>query len=130
MKKKRNWLWISLSIILVIGLVGSIGFYLINDQLKQLVKTPIGTVDLSLLEDGIYKGEYASFPVSVVLEVTIQNHQMTQIVILKHDNGQGKPAEVILSDVIATQSLEVDAIAGATYSSKVILLSLQNALNP
>jgi uncharacterized protein with FMN-binding domain len=47
---------------------------------------------------------------------------------VKHVNGQGKPAEVITEKVIETQSLQVDVVSGATYSSKVILKAIENAL--
>jgi len=35
---------------------------------------------------------------------------------------------VIVDSVIENQSLDVDAISGATYSSKVILKAIENAL--
>ncbi len=37
-------------------------------------------------------------------------------------------AEIITDKVIDTQSLQVDAISGATYSSKTILKAIENAL--
>ena len=48
---------------------------------------------------------------------------------LEHKNGQGTPAEVIPEKVVETQTLEVDIVSGATYSSKVILKAIENALN-
>jgi uncharacterized protein with FMN-binding domain len=51
-----------------------------------------------------------------------------KIEIVRHLNGQGKPAEVIPDRVIEMQSLDVDIISGATYSSKVILKAIENAL--
>jgi len=128
--KKRKWPWIVLSVLLILGVVGTIIITAINDQMKQLANTDINSVDLTQIENGVYEGTYTVTPISVVLEVTINDHRITQIVILKHDNGQGKPAEVILSDVIRDQSLDVDVISGATYSSKAILLAIEDALNP
>ncbi len=79
--------------------------------------------------DGTYIGSYETTVVKVKVAVTVVNHTITEIEILKHDNGQGKEAEEILNDVIESQSVLVDSIAGATYSSKVILLAIIDALD-
>lgn len=100
-----------------------------NSQLQKLVQTDIKDVDLSSIANGTYEGSYSTFPIEVQLTVTVSDHAITQITILKHVNGQGKPAETILTEVLTAQSLEVDVISGATYSSKVILKAIQNALN-
>lgn len=128
--KRKKTLWIVLGVIGLLIIVGSLFMAYTQDQLSKLSKTPIGAIDLSSTPNGTYSGSYASFPVSVTLEVTILDHEITKITILKHDNGQGKPAEAITEDVIKAQSLQVDVISGATYSSKVILKALENALNP
>ncbi len=116
--------------IIVVTLAAVITYFVvqINDNLDQLIEIPIVDVDLSLVEDGTYTGEYGQFPVSVVVEVEVVNHEIISLEILKHDNGQGGPAEAILNDVIEQQSIDVDTIAGATYSSKVILLAIKDAL--
>ncbi len=128
--KKRRWPWIVLGIIFI----SSIGFALFytytSNQLNKLAQTQLSEIDLAVISDGTYHGSYGSFPVIVELDVTINSHKITKILITKHDNGQGKPAEVIIDDVIEAQSLKVDVIAGATYSSKTILLAIQDALKP
>ncbi|NLN06880.1 MAG: FMN-binding protein [Firmicutes bacterium] len=48
--------------------------------------------------------------------------------IQRHDHGRGAAAEKITDRIIAEQSLKVDTISGATYSSKVILKSVKKAL--
>lgn len=128
--KKKKTLWIILGVIGLLVITGSLFMAYTQDQLNQLTKTPIKIINLASVSDGTYTGSYSSFPVSVTLEVTIQDHQITRITILKHDNGQGKPAEAIVNAVIEAQSLQVDVISGATYSSKVILKALEKALNP
>ncbi|HOO44088.1 MAG TPA: FMN-binding protein, partial [Bacillota bacterium] len=100
----------------------------INDDLEFLKTMYIEDVDLTLVDDGNYYGTYSVFPVEVELIVTVEDHEITTINIIRHMNGQGEPAEVIVDDIIESQTLQVDAIAGATYSSKVILLAVQNAL--
>jgi uncharacterized protein with FMN-binding domain len=117
-------------VLLVVGIGAWIFISLINDELKELVKTPIKEVELDNIADGTYTGSYSAFPVKVRVVVSVKHHVITDIIITHHDNGQGKPAEAIVEDVLAAQSLEVDAISGATYSSKVILLAIADALSP
>lgn len=97
-------------------------------NLDGLVEMTISDVDLTSISDGVYKGTYDVFPVSVEVDVTISNHEILKIDLIKHFNGQGKPAEVIIDDVIAAQTLDVDVITGATYSSKIILKAIEVAL--
>jgi len=99
-----------------------------QENLDGLAEMSIDEIDLATLSDGIYKGDYAVFPVSVEVDVTISNHEIIAIDLIKHYNGQGKPAEVITQDVIAAQTLNVDVISGATYSSKIILKAIEVAL--
>lgn len=80
------------------------------------------------LADGAYKGFYDGGMVKAEVEVTVTGGVMTEIRILKHDCGTGKPAEVIVQDIMAAQSLKVDVISGSTYSSKVILKAVEVAL--
>lgn len=78
--------------------------------------------------DGTYIGEYSAPPVSVTARVTVANHRFTNIEIVKHDNGLGGKAEKITDDIIGRQSLDVDAVSGATLSSVCILKAVENAV--
>jgi len=87
--------------------------------------------DLSLKTDGTYRGNYdlSGTPVDVVLDVTIQNNKITGIKIVKHlCSPIGKKAEKIIDQIIVVQSLDVDAVSGATGSSKAIIKAVENAL--
>ncbi len=98
-------------------------------NLERLARVTISNVDLSKTEDGIFVGSYKAFPVAAEVEVTINNHIIREIELKKHDNGQGLPAEIIPDKVVEAQTLEVDIVTGATYSSKVILKAIEDALN-
>jgi len=84
---------------------------------------------LSSAQNGTYPGSYKVFPIAVKVNVTVRDHKISSIVILEHKNGQGTPAEAILNKVVETQTLKVDVISGATYSSVVILKAIENALS-
>ena len=86
-------------------------------------------LDLSEVADGTYIGSEDGKLVKAKVEVTIKDHTITNITILSHACGKGKPAETIVTDIITENSLSVDAISGATYSSDVIKVAVFNALN-
>lgn len=116
-------------IFIVIIIISFVFFYLSTEkQLKNLTNMDIPNIDISKIDDGSYNGKYAVFPVEVEVKVTVLNHLITKIDIIKHQNGKGSSAESITDDVIENQTLDVDTMAGATYSSKVILLAIHNAL--
>ena len=97
-------------------------------NLDALNDIRIENIDLSAVPDGTYEGSYDSFPVSVTVEVTVRDGKIGDIILVRHVNGQGQTAEAIVDEVIKQQSLQVDAVSGATYSSKVILLAIVDAL--
>jgi len=115
-------------IILTIIIAGSIAFNRMNKKLQSLVDIKVRTIDLNFIEDGTYHGTYTVFPVKVVLEVIIKNKKIEDIKIIEHVNGKGKAAENILKHIIEEQMIDVDVIAGATYSSRVIQKAIENAL--
>jgi|AntAceMinimDraft_17_1070374.scaffolds.fasta_scaffold109550_2 uncharacterized protein with FMN-binding domain len=129
MNRKKKIGLIVFVLIVIISAVLAYFIIQIQDNLNYLVDIPLEDIDLSTVENGTYTGEYEVTPISVILEVDIVDHEIVNIVILKHVNGKGEAAEVILTDVIINQSIEVDAIASATYSSKVILLAIKDALS-
>ncbi|MFH1214059.1 MAG: FMN-binding protein [Candidatus Neomarinimicrobiota bacterium] len=88
----------------------------------------IENIDLQKVKDGDYSGEYNAILVNVAVLVKVRDHRITEIELVRHNNGRGKPAEVITSSVIEKQSLAVDTITGATSSSKVILEAIELAL--
>lgn len=85
-------------------------------------------LDLSSVEDGTYTGSEDGGIVKASVEVTVKDHAITKVTILSHDCGLGKPAEVIVNDIVKQNSLEVDSISGATFSSNVIKVAVYNAL--
>ena len=98
-------------------------------NLEQMADLEIQNVDLTKIPDGTYAGSCKVFPISVKVDVTINNYKITRIELVEHRNGQGTPAEIIPDKVVKAQSLEVDIVTGATYSSKAILKAIENALN-
>lgn len=91
----------------------------------MLVEDP----DLSKVEYGIYRGKVETMLVKAEVEVSVKNHKIISISIIKHENGKGKPAEAIVDAIIKDNSTDVELIAGATMSSLVIRAAVIDAMN-
>ncbi len=129
--KMRPLFWvIGLAALVVLVVLVLIVPIFVKLKRYQAEEGRVGTiyVDLSKVPDGVYAGSYDSGPVVVQVKVTVSNHAMTKIDLVKHRHGRGSAAEVITEKVIQAQSLKVDTISGATMSSKVILLAIEDAL--
>jgi uncharacterized protein with FMN-binding domain len=117
----------SLSVILVIA--GSLTIRSIERNLASLTTVEIPEISLKEVPDGSYRGTYGALPVKVTVDVMVKAHRIEQVLIVEHINGQGKAAEALTDLVVARQLIALDAIAGATYSSKVLLLAIHDALS-
>jgi uncharacterized protein with FMN-binding domain len=122
--KPRTRRYLLALLILAIALVG-VQLYRAT---LPLAKLTIGPVDLTQVADGQYEGEFKTALVGARVRVTVADHRITDIAIVEHNNGKGKPAEAITAAVVAGQSLSVDTVTGATHSSKVILKAIELAL--
>jgi uncharacterized protein with FMN-binding domain len=118
-------------ITLLIGFL-SLGLLSACPQLKEYRRRvsaiEIENIDLQRVKDGDYTGEFDAILVAVEVLVKVRDHRITQIELVRHENGRGKPAEVIPGRVVEKQSLQVDAVSGATSSSMVILEAIELAL--
>ena len=118
---KRGLTVIGICVVIVLGLVA---YYFIAITKLDAVKT----VNISQVADGVYIGEQDAFPVSVRVEITVKDHKITNLQILKHKNGRGKKAESMVEDIIDKNTSDVDEVSGATMSSKTIKAAVNNAL--
>lgn len=100
----------------------------VADYQNAVKATTIGEVDISAIPDGVYVGEYDVNFIYAKVEVTVQNGEMTDIVILEHKQERGKAAEAVAAQMAAEQKIDVDAVSGATNSSTVIKKAVENAL--
>lgn len=129
MKRKHVVLITGFVLIVVIAVVAFGVQAHLEAKLEELAAESIRDIDFTKLADGVYTGSYKQFPVAAEVRVTVSGHKVTRIELMKHDNGQGGPAEVLPDKVVESQKLNVDVVTGATYSSKVILKAIENALS-
>lgn len=125
MKKFKKAGLITFCIVLILFLGGKI---LIGGFVERVNNISVVMPDLKYAADGVYVGEYTIEPVFAKVEVTIKKNELTNIRIVEHDNGLGSKAEGIVNRIAEKQSLEVDAVSGATVSSKCILKAVECAV--
>ena len=115
-------------IVAIVLVFGGIAIYQLTRSLNYVSNIVLTTPDISGIDDGVYNGVFDTPVLSAEVDVTVEDHKIIDIVINNHNHGRGGDAEKIIDDVITNQSVEIDAISGATNSSKVILKAIQNAL--
>lgn len=129
MKLSRKSILLFTAILLfLIGLILTAAYLKNVADYKTAVKETIFSLYISNIPDGIYVGEYDVDFIYAKVEVTVQNGFVTNIDILEHKNGRGKPAEIVVDRIIEEQKIDVNAVSGATNSSTVIKKAVENAL--
>lgn len=118
------------SLLLVLLAFTHIVTYFIDFNTYQTIirDTTIEDVALNTVENGDYIGEYDAGYIYAKVRVTVTDHEITSIELLEHNHERGKKAEAITNVIIDQQTLEVDAISGASNSSLVIKKACENAL--
>ena len=107
-------------LVLVAGL-----FFAVTNGLSEGLKLPIDGVDLSAIPDGSYTGTYEYKRWTNTAVVHIKGHRIVAIELERDPTGI---TDDIIRRVIEKQDTKVDAIAGATVSSKAYLKAIENAL--
>ena len=80
--------------------------------------------------DGVYTGTGTGFGGQMTVQVTVSGGKITDIQVLssKDDSPYLQNACALLQNIIASQSTNVDAVSGATYSSAGLIEAVRNAL--
>ena len=95
---------------------------------KIIDNTQIDNVDITKVRDGTYSGFYNMKFTTAKVNVEVLKGKITKIDLLEHKHGKKYSAETIIPRIINEQKLSVDAVTGATGSSKAILKAVEIAL--
>lgn len=116
-------------IVLIFVLIAAGGVFYITRGLDEGAKLAVNTVDPSSVSDGVYHGRYASGRWTNELDVTVKDHKISGIKIIKDVNFP-KPewAQQLFDRVVEKQNTDVEVVSGATVTSKAYLKSVENAL--
>ena len=81
--------------------------------------------------DGTYEGTGNGFRGTTSVTVTVENGAITDIIINSYADDAPyftRAQDTVISEIISTQSLEVQAVSGATFSSNSIMDAVADAL--
>lgn len=124
LKLKRNP-YIAISLILLMGIY--LFFPLIQPKGSQQ-----SIVDLGPLRDGSYIGTGIGFGGTMQIKVVVEDGRIHKINPIYHNETTGYYEEVfrrVPLDIIESQSLNVDAISGATATSRGFLNAVKSGIN-
>lgn len=98
-----------------------------TENATEDTQTATGSFDLA---DGVYKGSATGYRGSVTVAVTILDKKIVSIDILSASDDEAffNRAKGVIDRIISSQSLDVDVVSGATYSSNGIIGAVKNAL--
>lgn len=120
MKKFFKWFGIAfIAFLAIIALAAFLG----RGQTAKLVIAP---VDLQRVPDGTYLGQYDGYRFTNIVEVTVENHRIVKIDVLKTQRAELSLA--LSNAVIAAQSPVIDAVSGATLDQNAFLKAVEIAL--
>lgn len=119
----------------------------VRNALSQAAINPAPEVDVTVKEeekaeeieiikgkfpyvDGIYYGIGEGYNADVKVAVEIKDETILSVEIVEHDDDAAfmARAEKILEKIVSDQTVEVDVVSGATFSSEGILEAIKNAL--
>ena len=87
-------------------------------------------IDLCQISDGIYRGIVKFEDVwTVEVDVTIADCQIKGIELANEDISVLHKSEIMIERVLRAQSVEIDAVSGATASSLILLSAIKDALH-
>lgn len=114
--------------IIVIVLVCLFGLILLdlNNQ-KNVKKLSLNEVNLSQIKDGIYSGEYKKHRWEYKVKVEIKNSKIIDIKV--EDKPVSSYDDKVITKVIDDQKIDIDTVSGATINDKILLKSIESALN-
>ncbi|WP_086347557.1 FMN-binding protein [Candidatus Enterococcus clewellii] len=130
MKHKKKMIYWIVGLVVVASLIFGGNYLYRMQKYKTIVAAiEIAPVDLTQISDGVYTGQFDAVLVGAKTKVTVKSNQITAVELMEHKTELGAKAEKIVDSVVSQQSVQVDAVSGATNSSKVILKSIEKALH-
>lgn len=127
--KSEKIIYRTIVVVLLIGFI-CFGIYMkrVHDYQQTVKNMTFENIKLSDVKDGTYIGNCNVNLISAKVEVVVNSGKITNINILEHKNERGQKAEKVIDEVLNEQKIDVDAISGATNSSKVIKKAIEDAL--
>ena len=121
----------AVSVASICGLVyvGNVASSQASDKLTNITTTASTTT--GTYTDGTYTGSAAGFRGDTTVSVTVENGNITDITVLSYNDDEeyfSRAESSVISAILKSQDVNVDAVSGATFSSNGIINAVANAL--
>jgi uncharacterized protein with FMN-binding domain len=146
LRKKLGRAWMAVHRVLTVLLIAMMVLHLVNmgvqlpsrifggsqTQTSAAASSSASGVTFSgaVLKDGTYQGSAQGYGGTTTVSVTVSGGKVTDIAIVSENDMQEyfSRAQSLTDTIVSSQSLEVDAVSGATFSSAGIINATANAL--
>lgn len=82
-----------------------------------------------LYKDGTYRGEADGYEDKIIVDVTVKADKIVNVKVVSQAESRSKNAMTeVPKRILASQKAKVDAVTGATISSKAIMRAVEKAL--
>jgi uncharacterized protein with FMN-binding domain len=126
----KKVLKVILIVFLGIAVIGAAGVITITSGLKAGKNVEISAVGPAALDDGIYEGFYSAGRWTNEVAVTVTGGKITGIELIRDVRFPNpETTDEVIRRVIEAQNTSVDAVSGATVTSKAYLKAIENALS-
>jgi uncharacterized protein with FMN-binding domain len=113
--------------VLVLLVVGTM--VRVSMEVSRVMAVPLAKHDLAAIGDGAWRGTEMFIGSRFDVEVTVKDHRIDAISVIADDGrSYAKEARAVLDRVVKAQALTVDAVTGATNTSRVFLNAVNDAL--
>lgn len=147
MKKHRNFIIRAVNLLLILGILWQYQQVAVvradavaqrqreirevEDYNASVLKAEQAAEEESGPKDGTYEGSAYGFGDLITVSVTLKDGKITDISVLSHD-GEDKPyynqAVSVLTEMLDTQSTDVDTVSGATLTADGLIGAVADAL--
>ncbi len=102
------------------------------DESSNVVSDANANNDTSTYKDGTYTGSGEGYRGTTTVKVVVKSGKITSITIVSYADDQQwfeRAVDTIISEIKDSQSVDVDTVTGATFSSNGIRAAVADALN-
>lgn len=98
-------------------------------EMIRVRQMDIQNVDISSIQDGKYIGSFSYSGFEYIVKTIVNAQKIIAIEILQNrDTKRAQRAEGVLREILKRQTPNVDAISGATTTSKALMKAVENSL--
>jgi uncharacterized protein with FMN-binding domain len=99
-------------------------------EMRRVSEMKINDVSIASIPDGTYTGSHTFGGFTYSVRATVIEGRVEKVRVLHNrDTRRAEKAESVVRRVVAKQNVDIDAVSGATATSKALLKACERALS-